>query len=308
MRAIVWAGIRATHQVQHLVGLHGRCAGIRRIRPDPGQIIDRKGGDRTVPHNADPAPHDVAAGVDVRRKTLQPIGDEFDRAAQMPADGGRRHLVTIDVDFDPERTADVFAHHADLVLLQAEMQRKQVLHHVRRLRALVDRKPAIALVPIRHQGPRFQRDTRMAREPELRLDHLIGRRQRRIHLPGVDPAFPREVRAQLRMHQRRCGIECVFDIDQRRQGRVVDLDQLQRILRHGAAVGHHHDNRLPLPTHPADGEGMLRRRFQADQMRQRTYPGAAQRRHLRPGQHGYDAGHGARGGGVDRHDFRMRVG
>ena len=139
------------------------------------------------------------------------------------------------------------------------MQREQVLHHVRRLSALVDREPPVALVPIRYQASCLECHPRVARKPELGGDDLIRRRQRRIHLPGVDPAFPRQISTQFRMQQRRYGIECLFDVDQRRQGCILDVNLFQRVFRDGAALGYHHHDGLALPSDAADCERVLRR-------------------------------------------------
>jgi len=77
--AIIGTGIGAADQIDDLVGLDAAGARIHGIRPDPGQIVDRKSRDRAVALDADLGVDAMIAGVDVGDEAFQPIGDEFDR-------------------------------------------------------------------------------------------------------------------------------------------------------------------------------------------------------------------------------------
>ena len=90
----------------------------------------------------------VVARVDVGDEALDPVGDELHRPLEQLRQRHRRHLVGIGVHLDAERAADVLGEHAHLVLGEAEMLGEQVLHHVRRLRALVDGQALLARVPV----------------------------------------------------------------------------------------------------------------------------------------------------------------
>ena len=51
---------------------------------------------------------------------------------------------------------------------------EQVLHHVRRLRALIDGEALLARIPVGDDGARLVGDAGMAAEHEGRLDHRVG--------------------------------------------------------------------------------------------------------------------------------------
>jgi hypothetical protein len=77
--AVVRTGVRTADQIDDLVSLDPAGARIDRIRPDPGQIVDRESRDRTVAPDADLGVDAMIAGVDVGDEAFQPVGDEFDR-------------------------------------------------------------------------------------------------------------------------------------------------------------------------------------------------------------------------------------
>ena len=63
---------------------------------------------------------------------------------------------------------------AHLCSSSAEMLGEQVLHHVRRLRALIDGEPLLARVPVGDDGARLVGDAGVAAEHEGGLDHRVG--------------------------------------------------------------------------------------------------------------------------------------
>ena len=144
----------------------------------------------------------MPAGMNVTHKTFQPVGDELHRAPQQAAGGGGGHVVAVHVYLNAKRSPDIPAHHADLRLLQPEVPGQQVLHHVRRLGALIHREPRLALVPVGDDGAGLQRHAGVAGEAERRLDYLVRPGQGGIHLPGIYSPFPGQVAAQLRVYNR----------------------------------------------------------------------------------------------------------
>ena len=87
------------------------------------------------------------------------------------------------------------------------MHCRNILHHVRRLRALIDRQPCLRSVPVGHHGARLQRDAGMAPENEVGFDHLVGLREGPIDLPGIVVALEGEIVAKRSMDDRRRRIE-----------------------------------------------------------------------------------------------------
>ena len=181
-RAIVLRHIGTADQIDDLVGLDGAGARIHRIGTDAGEIVDLERRDGAVALDADPALAAMIAGVNIGVEAFDPVGDEFDRPAQQFRQRIGRHLVGVDVDLDAERAADILADHANLRLLKAEMQRRDVLHHVRRLGALVDRQPRLGGVPVGDHRARLQRHAGVPAEDEIRLHHLVGI-GKRLHRP-----------------------------------------------------------------------------------------------------------------------------
>ncbi len=145
--------------------------------------------------------------MDVGDEALDPVGDELDRPLEELRQRGGRHLVGIGVHLDAERAADVLGDDAHLVLLEPEVLGEQVLHHVRRLRALIDGEPRLARVPIGDDGARLVAHSGVAAEPERRLDHRIGLGEALVWIPGVMRALEREIVAELGMDHRRAGIK-----------------------------------------------------------------------------------------------------
>ena len=148
LRAIVRAGVRAAGEVDDLVGLDAAGARIDRIGADAGQIVDLEGGDGAVLADADLGLDAVVAGMDVGDEAFDAVGDEFHRPLEQLRQRDRRHLVGIGVHLDAERAADILGEHAHLMLGDAEMLGEQVLHHVRRLRAVIDGHALLAFVPV----------------------------------------------------------------------------------------------------------------------------------------------------------------
>ncbi len=234
--AIVRTGVGAADQIDDLVRLDAAGARIDRIGPDAGQVVDLERRDGAVALDADLGVDAMIAGMDVGDKALEPVGDEFDRPLQKLRQRHRRHFVRISMDLDAERAADVFGQHADLMLFEPEMLGEQVLHHVRRLRALIDGEPRFARIPIGDDGARLVGDAGVAAEHEGGLDHRIGCGKALVGIAGIERPLESEIVAELGMNHRRLGVERRFRIGHARQHLVLDVDQRAGILGLGAAA------------------------------------------------------------------------
>ena len=89
----------------------------------------------------------------------------------------------------------------------AEVLGEQVLHHVRRLRAMIDGQALLARIPVGDDGARLVADAGVAAEHERRLDHRVGVREALVGIAGHVHALEGEVVAELGMDHRRAGIE-----------------------------------------------------------------------------------------------------
>ena len=76
------------------------------------------------------------------------------------------------------------------------MQRRDILHHVRRLSALIDRQPRFRGVPVRHHRARLKRHAGVPPENELRLYHLVGLGKGLVDLASVVIALEGKIVAE----------------------------------------------------------------------------------------------------------------
>jgi len=155
----------------------------------------------------------------------------------------------------PNEAADVLGKHAHLALLEAEVLGEQVLRHVRRLRALVDREALLAGIPVGHDGAGLVGDAGMAAEHEGLRDDRVGVGKALVGIADVQPALERKIVAKLGMDHRRRRIERGLGIGHAGERFVVHLDQRGGVLRFGAGAGDHGAHRFALPAGPLDRDG-----------------------------------------------------
>ena len=249
----------------------------------------------------------MIAGMDIRDEAFQAISNKFDRAAEKLGQRDRRHLIRVGMHLDAERAADVLGQHPHLVLLETEVLGKQVLHHVRRLRALIDRETLLARVPIGHDRARLVGHAGVAAEAERGFDDRIGLRKSLIRRTGFVLALEGEIVAQLRMDHLRRRIERGLGIRDRCQLFVGDFDQLARILGQRAGARHHGANRFALPARAVDRDRILRRRLDPFQVREHANPWGHDFGELGAGHHCDDAIRLLGRRGLDVADACMRM-
>jgi hypothetical protein len=181
-----------------------------------------------------------------------------------PRSPSRPHSVHLDA----ERAANVLVRHAPDAL-KTKVLGEQVLHHVRRLRALVDGKALLAGVPVGHDRARLVGDAGVAAEPERRFDDCVCQRKSLIRVAGLVLALEREIVAELGVDHRRRRIERGLRIGDRRELLVFDVNKLASVFRLGA-VRHDGADRLALPACALDRDRMLWRGFDALEMGEDT--------------------------------------
>ncbi|MGY3576995.1 hypothetical protein ACVMB1_004199 [Bradyrhizobium sp. USDA 4504] len=101
------------------------------------------------------------------------------------------------------------------------MQRRDVLHHMGRLRALIDREPCLGRIPIGNDGARFKCHAGVAPEYEVGLDEF-GPRQCMIDVAGVERPLKGKIVAERSMNDGSCRIERSTHVRDRLELLVVD--------------------------------------------------------------------------------------
>ena len=187
------------------------------------------------------------------------------------------------------------------------MKRRNVLHHVRRLGALVDRKPRLRDVPVGDHGTRLQRDAGMPSEHEFRFQHRVGIGKRLIDGADIELPFERQIVAQRRVDDRRFRIERGAHVGHRIQFAVFNRDDFRGVFRYRTAGRHDRGNGLALPAHMVDRDRMLGRGFETLQVRQHADPWRDDRRQFPAGHHRDDTGDAPCRSRIDGNDVGMRM-
>ena len=308
LRAVVGKVVGAAAEVHHLVALDGRGAGIDRIGPDAGPVVDVDGEDLSLRIHRDLRLDLVVAGVDVGGETLQPVGDELYRAAHDLGDGGGRDLVGVDMHLDPVGPAHVAADHPHPAFGNVEVLGQNRLDHVRRLGGVVGGHLPLGRVPVDEDGTGFERDAGVPRGAEAGRDHLVGRGHRGLHVAFFVQPPEGEVVAEVGVDHRRAGIERGHRVGDHRKRVVVHVDPGGAVLCRGAGRGDDGHHRLAHPCRAVDRQRVLRRGLQALQVRQNGHPWRADLGQIGAGEDPKHALHVLRIGQVDPLDPGMGKG
>ena len=138
---------------------------------------------------------------------------------------------------------------------------EQVLHHVRRLRALIDGHAPLAFIPVGDNCAWLVGHAGVAAETEGRLHHRVGFGESLVDRADVEFSFKTEIVSERLVDHRSFVIERGFRIGDDRQFLVTYLDQLAGIFRLGACARDDGANRFTLPARAVDRDRGLRRRF-----------------------------------------------
>ena len=315
-RPIVVERIGAAHQVDDLVRLDTARARIHGIGADTAQGVDLEGKDGTVVPDRDLAGHPLVTRVNVGDEALHAVRDELDRSLEQHGEPDGRDLVGIGVHLDPERSSDVARDHPHPVLLQPIVRRENVLDHVRALGVVPHRQLLFGRIPLREDGARLDTDAGMSGEDEGLFDDVVGLRVRRLDVAEIHLSSPGEIVAETFVDHGRVGVECGLRIGDGRKHLPVDVHKPRPVFGQRAALGDDRDHRLALPGRGVQGQRVLGRGLQPDEVGEHADPGIVDLGKLpaghhrdhprrRPGRFGVDRSHP--GVGVGRADER-RVG
>src|SRR5581483_9785026 len=191
---------------------------------------------------------------------LAAVLDPFDGPAALDREQAYDHDVLADqMDLLPEAAADVGNDDADVFELERLAQR--VVDHLRHLRVDPDGELAARGVVVRDDREGLERRRAVAVDLQMLLDDLIGRLERAVDVAVGQAAFPRDIRFQLFVEQRRARLHRVAGLDDGRQRVVIDRDQFQRILGGAAVARGDGGDRLAHVADFLDGRRVFRDRF-----------------------------------------------
>ncbi len=149
---------------------------------------------------------------------------------------------------------------------------EQVLHHVRRLRALIDGEALLAGIPVGDDGARLVGDAGVAAEHECRLGDRVRVGKTLVGIAGNERALEGEIVGEFGMNDQRRRIERRFRLGDGGKRFVVDVDQRAGVLGFGPGASDHRAYRFALPAGTLDGDRVLRRRFDALEVREHADP------------------------------------
>ena len=270
-----------------------------------GEHVDAQAGDLAV-LGADLAAHDVVAGEPGGDEVLGAVLDPLDRDAGHDRAGDRADVAGIDRDLVAEAAADVLALDPDHVLGEPGDVRVDGPVGVRRLVAVVDVELARLRVEVGDHAARLERGRVAAGIDDVARHDRVGlgeRAVRRLLVAGL-PGRAREVVALAGLvvaDQRRVRVQRLAGVDDRRQRLVLDVDQLQRVVRRVLVGRDHERDLLALEADLVAREDGLR------VVGDRRHPGEPERLEILRRDHGGDVRVRERPRGVDRDDARVRV-
>ena len=157
-----------------------------------------------------------------------------------------------------------------------------------------------------HEPARLERRRRLPRMGEALAEHHRRAGQGPVGVAHAHPDHRDIVRVGAGEKARRAGRERRVHRRRDGQGRVLDLDRLQRVLGEVAALGDHEGHRLADVAHDVARDGGL------EIPRRPVGNGHAigddgRGGHVGRGEHGVDAGHRERAAGVDPHEAGVGV-
>src|SRR5262245_13483619 len=271
-RPVVFVTVWTARDGEDLVGFEHARARVLRIGAGTRKHVNIKPYDlaRTVYRNA--RLDGIFPRVDVGHKRFQPVGDELDRTAEFDRRRHRCDLVTITVDLQAKRAADIGRNDLHVVVGNTQRLCKYALDHVRALTARGDGKLAGRLVVGGEQRAWLQTDPGMPTELEpLRNDHA-GAGKCSCHAARLDALAKGEIVAEFGMQSRGMALERGALVGDRWQLLPIDADQLGGVLRPGAGICDHDGDGLARPAGAVDRHGVLRRRLHARKAAERADP------------------------------------
>ena len=259
----------------------------------------------------------VVARLVVADERLAPRRHPLQRPPQLARGPGERGLLGVVLALRAEAAADIRCDDAHRIFGDRELLGDELPDVVRDLRRRVDH-DLVPVEPARRRGDRrdrarLERGAGDAMVDELDGDHVLRLREGFLGGGGVAAQEAHdEIAGGLRVELRRVRLRRVADVDDRRQRRPVDRDQLRGVERLIARSGDHQGDRFADVPDAVARERPARRLIHfravgAGDAPQRCHRPDAVGRHVGAGVDGDDAGRGGRGPRVDPVDAGVRV-
>ena len=270
-----------------------------------GDHVDPQAGDLAV-LRADLASHQVVAGKPGGHQVLGAVLDPLDGYAGHDRTRDRADVARIDRNLVAEAATDVLAHDPDHVLREPRDVRVDRAVGVRRLVSVVDVELPCFGVEVGDHAARLERRRMAAGIDDVAHRDGVGLGERAVgrFLIASFPGRAREVVALPDLvvaDQRRVGVQRLAGVDNRGQRLVLDLDQLERVVR-GVLVGRDHER--DLLALEAD---LVAREHGLRVVGDGRHPSKPERLEVLGSDDRGDVGRGERLRGVDRDDPRVRV-
>ena len=240
---------------------------------------------------------------------LATVLDPLDRAAEQAGGEGDQHLLRVDQeDLDAEAAANVRRDHGDRGLRQLELFGDHAAGRDRRLRGVPNRELIEACVVAGDDAPGLHRLGRAPLGPELLAQHEISGGEGALDISAVVGGAAGDIGIGVVMDQRRPRLRRRHEIDRRRLGRIVDLDQVERILGKVTTARHHQRHRLADEAHLARRERSMGARMDEAGVLIEQRHGRVGVAQIIVGDHRVYAGERERGACIDAREARLGVG
>jgi len=275
---------------------------VEELRPHPE--------DATVVVDGDGRVVDLQPLVVGGDEVLAPVLDPLHGPVQLHRRPGDEDLLRVaHHDLGAEATADVGGDHPDVLLGQPQQLAEIVADPDRRLGAVPHRQLAHLRIPLGHDATALHGRRCAPVEDEPLPEDVRGPGEGLFHVTHPLGIVGADVGADVLVDQRRIRPRRLLQIDHRRQGGVLRLDQLHGVLRQVPVLRDDERHRFARVADLLRGQGVLRLVVDQcrvrDEWRQRRGQGG---REIGPGVDGDDPGGRLRSGDVDAEQARVGVG
>ena len=242
-------------------------------------------------------------GQEVLLTVLNPLH----RATQPHGQQRDQEVLGVELTAHAETAAHIRLDEVDPVFGKVQQVGQDRAVEVRDLCWTPHRQEAAAGLEVGNQPARLQRHAAVALDHEPFTQHQVRCGKRGIDVTDRHCELGGHVCPNRLVEQRSAGFQRLPAIHNSGQRLVVHRDELGGVLGCVAATRDNHRDRLSDVAHLVAGQRVLQKPLQLLEGRETHRDRLCQRRHIREGHHGGDAGRAARSLGMDACDARMGV-